>query len=577
MVPTTEIVRQLQVGRRITKDNILVLYRVGDEVGQEVAEYYQSQRGISAANVLGVDMTWTPASTTITVADLMSVCQQIYQHVSTNGLTIKALLSCHWFPYTSTGGAGVNPYVSKALGGYRWWGDGRAAPATDDVTDDYYPSALISEYPSSMRYEGGNQSGDNGSDRPGYGALLPDPQTIDATSYVIPHFRLEVAPVSASDPVGSGLVYLKRIIDDTLEAEAAQYSDFGTVIAQGSAAGLDVAYPVYQELRDPGVRYNRFYWRNLTAEIASTQRGIQVFPQKFYRSPDRNNYLYRCVQAGTCDAVDPGYSTSVGTEFADGTATMKCVEAIPSNVQPTGANMLVPVYPGSSLVFVSISDVFLRAIGTDSYYNGERMVESRTDFSYRTGAICCFSQSLGSIPEPFLGIDFEYGTTQFDTKTATNCLNTWAYLLYSSTNAPTNKINAVRIQCTAAVTTATIEFSSGNLVLREDGTPVATIALSGTPREQFEQIITGMTGLVDWSLEMYYSQARCDSALKAGAAFAYGAFREPASGAPRAHRLVWSLWNGLNMAEWIQGEQTMESGTLNLLGDPLYCPFGHRE
>lgn len=61
-------VRRLRRENRIGPEHVLVLYRSDDADSVEIATYYQQQRGIPDANMLGVAITWDPATTGYDVA-----------------------------------------------------------------------------------------------------------------------------------------------------------------------------------------------------------------------------------------------------------------------------------------------------------------------------------------------------------------------------------------------------------------------------------------------------------------------------------------------------------------------------
>ena len=75
--------------------NVLVIYRLGDDVGQAIAEYYQNARSIPADNVHAYDSPWTDSSTLTTRTSMEDMCEWLA--AKQEAMDTKAIALCgHW-------------------------------------------------------------------------------------------------------------------------------------------------------------------------------------------------------------------------------------------------------------------------------------------------------------------------------------------------------------------------------------------------------------------------------------------------------------------------------------------------
>jgi hypothetical protein len=605
--PLKQVVDDLNATRWITAEKVLVVYRAGDATGQAVAEYYQQRRGIPAANVVAVTMTWQPSDgLNMSTADCNNLLAQLRPHLVD---PIRVILTCHWFPKTVN--SAVQTYgnitlLSNVLSSHRWFLTQAAATRYNSVRrEGKFAAYFSSSYP--LGYLQPNFGCSKSLNRLRDFTLPPATGYLNSiiTGYCVPHFRLEVLPVENDDTRianPSELNYLKRIIDDSIAAEAATYADFGTVAisgnnldnagnscdlelnAQSSAlACVSPAYPVYAEMG--GVKYKHLYCDGLTADLMkisrSTPINASVAEPTIHRTATGNHLVVQPVAAScTTAAVEPTWDTSgYGALTTDGTCTFKYLGTLPANNLPATATALVPGKPTKT--FVPLTDVFLRITGVDSYYTKCPEIEQVSDFAYRTGALALFSQSLPVDPVPLAGIDYEFGTYIPKNRVQTACYNAKVALEY------VNK-NGITVQSWAFISTvagSTVTVSSGLITLKEGAATVAQIDLTagGTLRANTATVKANLTA--GWTFVAKEADpesvcpSRSDVAVRNGTVAYFGACSEPLStGTLSTTGLVKHLWYGMNLSEvaYMLLDQIDGQIYTYCMGDPLYRPFGHR-
>jgi hypothetical protein len=602
--------KEINASRWMGPDSILVIYRVGDTVGQQVAEYYQSVRGIPAANVIGVTTAWTPTTESMTTADANNLLPQIIPHYKGK---IRAVLTCHWFPKMINGTVFFSNFMAHALAFNALASGSRYVANLGGV----FMGNFKADYPADntpmlfacasdrVNFFGALQ----GANTP-YGQVPPADYLTKYVLPPIPHFRLEAPPVEVGDnriSNASEFTYLKRIIDSSITAEAAKYADFGTVLLSGSGSYCDydgstdssvanclsVAIQPYYEFT--GIPYRKLYYNGLRSEILKLSRNLYIttFAGSTVGATFRTatgNHLMKAIGvtqpvANKTAAAEPTWNVAyTGETTVDGDVTFAYLGTIPADSFPVGATALSP--GKANTTFVNQTDVFFRAVGTDSYYNRwgpAREVEMAAHFQYRTGAIALFSQSLSAIPTPLAAIDYEFGSYKPNAMAATNCYGS-AYAGLNFTNK--NGIGATQLEFNrigTGATTATVEVSSGNVVtLKTDGVTTFTIDLSAgsTLRAMLVTVKAAIASDANWSCTTAEGCiSRSDVAVRNGTVAYLGSCAEPgASGATQPTYFAQNLWGGLCLGEIAYTSlDVMDLQVYTyIVGDPLYRPFGHR-
>jgi hypothetical protein len=576
-------VRSFNLPRYMSGKNVLVLYIAGDAVGQEIAEYYRSRREIPFENIVSVPLAWRPndVDLTMTLDDANTNFVPIVQSALT-GKPILATVTCGAWPHSVRS---FSCTLENVFSRFRHWLT--VNPADRFTGDNIFSGLLFMPQYSSFPILRFTSSGLHNTTNK-YFAIPPhDHIAQHGTFATIPHFRLEVSPVAVGDdriPDASQVNYCKRIIDDAIAAENAQYSDLGTVLLSGSGSFctgavegdcISTAMPAWDELRGlPG----SLYYELLRSELSPITRNktLANTPGRIYRTVTGHHQMV-LVTAGTTAGSEPTWNTStLGVKTTDGTAVFAYRGTIPADNHPPGCTALVPL-GGEGKTFSSISDVFMRSTGTYAYYGNNREAELKTDIVYRRGAIVIWSQSYGFIPSPVGGLDYDYGEPEFTTRTDIDCLGTMASLLCLNANG--FQTGVFMVQCDNAVTTATMSSTANQVVLKEDGSPVATIDVSGILRDRFATLKSGAPSGWTITTRQSFCESRAMVSLKNGAAVVLGSSAEPfAAGSLNGNTLFFNLWMGLSLGEamYTLYSHTQGGRKLMCVGDPLYRPFGHR-
>jgi len=586
-------VREINQSRYLTPASVLVLYRAGDSVGQELAQYYCSKRSVPAVNCLAVTMTWTPANSSIQASDMLSVSQQIAQHIETHSLSIGAILTCHWWPYLVAGNPTPYAEVSNMIccpHAYLGQASATIPFAALPFWNQYYSSG----FPAEAKYQEGYYASANNTDysthcADGYAPVIGlaplDKSAFPVMARMYVHCRLEVEPVSANDDrLGAGttteLAYLKRIIDNSLVAEAARYSDFGIAVLQGSGSYsgyYDVSFPAWRELS--GGIVNALYHESLRAELVQVGRSTAYESGTLLRGPLNDGYFYRVRQAGSSASSAPTYPTTIGQSIVDGALTLYCVGYVPTDTRPTGSNTLVRTRTGT---FVPMSNVFFRSVGEAGYLGANAEHDLSSDFTYRTGAIVGFGQSYSYTPPCFKGVDYDYhkpviavaDVTNASVQTLTDAAS--AVLNVAQINNVASWIGAIYVGAPTA-DNGTMQVLSNDVVRFTNGASNVDVDLSDkTLRQKVAAINAAINGWTNWRAGPAYSHSRCDHAIRNGAVAAIGSWTEPfVTGGYKSHQIVLGLWNGLCLGEIAQ-HLFISNTARTIVGDPLYRPFGHR-
>lgn len=562
----------INASRQMGPGNILVLYRTGDAVGQAVAQYYQQQRAIPAANVIALTLAWTPTGNDMTAADANSILAVLMPIIQS--ADIRAVVTCNWFPQTINGGlVNFGAFLSSM-----WMYDSIAVATRYSANIAVSPLPFSSDYASTVAlafpavegaFSGASQYG-----------LKPPSGYVAAyqTATYMPHFRLEVSPVAVGDtriPSASVENYLKKIINDSMTAEATNYQDAGMVIAVASGSGsgaLVVALPTALE----GIgKAAELYCNGVAVEVDTIPRSANLGTGIWWRTVT-GNHLVVTYNGGITAATEPAWNTSrTGAITVDGAVNWLFIGNPPQNAFPTGATTNTPNKIGGT--YIPISNVFFRTVGGDAYYDATTQPEQQSDMGYRTGAIVMFSQSYGYTPNPIAGLDYDFGAPLPNAMADTACV---ALTPIQYTNANGFVINGFSFISTAA--TPTVGVSGSDILLKSAGTVVATIALSGTMRQQYAAIQAALPTGWTMSCNDPFSESRCSNAIKCGAAVALGACAEPfTTGAIKGYGLQ-DLWDGASIGEvaytWANvTNYTTAAFNLYMVGDPLYRPFVNRQ
>src|SRR3990167_5827943 len=94
--------RSVNADRYIDQNNVLVIYRTGDAVGQQIAKYYMSRRNIPAVNLLALDFVGA-ATGSVTDLVFIEIASQIHNYIVSSTLDISAIVLCGHFPMSVTG------------------------------------------------------------------------------------------------------------------------------------------------------------------------------------------------------------------------------------------------------------------------------------------------------------------------------------------------------------------------------------------------------------------------------------------------------------------------------------------
>lgn len=568
--PLSAVVRETNAGRYITPSRVLVLYRVGDTYGQQVAEYYRAARGIPAGNIVPCAFAWSPTTETITDAAFRPVLETIAPLLIEKD--ILAIVTCGWWPNRASDGSLYTISNQLCFTHLQLAGnDGATRQRANPTWFDAYPAAFR-EGPLFIR------SSSLTSPYP-YRFLPPvNRYAIHGvyTGYV--HFRLEVSP----SPSGDHYTRTIRMIDDAIAAEAAQMANIGNTVISGSTV-YTVGANAYWDIVQCGIPYKACYRDKLdelnpwtaTTDLSIWTYHNYVVPTVF------NGYAYKSVAftTGITGGAEPTWPTTIGNTVVDGGITWKCLFSIADSL-PAGDTTLTPDY--GTFTAANYTDVFLHFVGSEAYYGSAIEPQQLTDFTYRQGAIAGWGMSYSAIPIAVAGIDWDAGTRTLGNVTAVNAKNTNAGIPCANENG----ISRNRLFCkySGAAAAATITVSSNTLTFLEDAVPVGSAVLSGTLRNMVSQITAALpaswtTGALNGGAE-----SRTQQSIKAGACIAIGSSVEPyTAGAFKTAEIVPSLWSGeamgetafkLHMPHVADNSNTFDGVTI--YGDPLYRPFGHR-
>lgn len=568
------VLAQINAPRRIGPANVLVLYRNGDAIGQAVAQYYQLKRGIPAGNVVALAVSWLPTSNDMSTADANAILATLAPVLLATD--IRAIVTCNWFPQTINGGIiNFGNFLSclleySTLAAANRYNSNVDWEATTNFASNYTSVSALSMAPLAGAYESQTQ----------YGMMPPAGYAQAYTADIwLPHFRLEVSPVAAGDTrIANASVqnYLQKIIDDSIAAEQAQYADLGTVVCVGSGSysgtwgsGLTVALPAWWEASG---KARVLYCDQLGNELCTIPRSTNIATLGLISRTVTGNNMVMCVGGGATAAAEAAWNIGfTGAITVDGTVQWAYMGPMPANVYPAGATTLTPNRIGQT--YVPLSDVFIRVIGEDAYYSQTTQPEQQSDLAYRQGAIVMFSQSYGYISNPIAGLDYDFGAPLPNAMADTACA-TATPIHY--TNGNNFVVNGFSFASTAA--TPTVGVSGSDILLKSAGTIVATIALSGTLREQYAAIQAALPAGWTMTVEDPWLNSRCDTAIKNGACAAFGACAEPyTNGAIKGH-FIQNLWDGMSLGEcaYTLAQATYYATAafnLFMVGDPLYRPF----
>jgi len=548
--------------RRMTPENVLVLWRSNDQsYGKVIADYYQTARSIPADNMLEVTSTWEPSDSLITIptipkADMQAMIDQVADYIDTNALDITTVLLCGYWAHKVSGVAYSfyldmafsMPHVYKDLGldisptfvnigAPSDYTDGERGLRLSAESYDDYPYDYASGYPLGNLFPrlwvGAPAYARNRTNRRSY---MDDQRRI---TYGV---MLMAAPLveNITDPNTNSLEIVYRMIDDAIAAETAEYSDMGNVYASGGSSSNKSGRFIYIDAKDIGYPLDNIYVAQMENNASESY---------FLADPLPN------------DIVDN---------------------------YPAGASSLKVGVAG----FVNQSDVFLRSVGNDAYHGSSTAVsEQAINYDYRQGAICGFGQSYGAKPALHTGASWFHTEMTTPDQTATDAFDSAdAGMIANNTVLATLIPVLINRDTTGGIATATIEIVSNDLILREDGGVVATIAISGTCDEILTQILTALPANWTATVRNGGSESRCAAALRSGACIVFGALDEPYTGGDwNSYAFFKSLWYGFSIGELlmimaIPGSRIASwdsaGGTPKAfigIGDPLYRPFGHRE
>lgn len=559
--------------RWISGRNVAVVYWTGDALGKTIAEYYASVRNVPADRVFAWDFTWTPGSTILYTA-LESSFAAFSAAINALSDEIFAVLLVGNMPTRVQRTIGDSQVFSLSYILQRPYavgpvGEGSGYTNGDGVATANRPRTVLGTY--ARIFEIGKRYW---SQR----VFLPSKVNLQSTQSLVGGWPLDRkaqmqtlgfsdtdilwraafvcqinAPIiEAGDPAGSREAVMRRIIDDSIAAEAARYTSWGNVILQGSSSSGPVAKPTKAEAYSVGYPLDAngrpigFQWKDLAAETVTSSRATTP--------PD--NY----------GASDANYLLGGATTFRPGDAG-----------------------------FVSQSDVMLLVLGTEAYHSAGGPGSANpprtylpSDFNFRRGAIATFSQSYGSSPPCENTKSWHYGPATWIAQTGRPAVLSTGQGYISCLNGYGATTSPVRIESSNATPTIDVNAGTQVVTLRESGVSVATASIGGmTPAQACAAIRAVMpagwiAGVRDGSCE-----SRAVQAIRCGAVAACGVWNEPgATYDPSGQALFGALWCGQSMAEWWftravnfgNEDVAITSGWLGnpvWYCDPLYRPFGH--
>lgn len=571
--PVSASVRDLNVGRNITPARVLVLYKAGDSVGQQIAEYYRSARGIPSSNVIACTFTWGTSSDVISTAAFLPVLQAIEPHLISKD--ILAIVTCHWWPNRLSDGiarpiSDALAFTHRAILGDTTTPWSRPINADFDAYPDGYKRGpvLWRRWPNTEAYP--------------YTYLPPANRYAEQganTAYV--HFRLEVSP----SPSGNEYTRTVRLIDDAIAAEQSAMQNFGKVVISGATTTYAVGACAWIDINQFNIPYTACYRSKISTEanVWSASENFNLWgPLNIWDRPTIDNgYIYKVSSytTGITGASEPTWPTTVGATVLDDGVTWRCI-AQTANSLPAGDTALTPGY--GTFTPSNYTDVFLHVVGQEAYYGSSIQPQALTDFTYRRGAIAGWGMSYSATPQAVSGIDWDAGTRTLGNITGVNAKSVQAGIPCANENG----ISLSRLYCqyNGAAAAATISVSANTLTFFEDGVSVGSVALSGTLRSILGTIIAALP--VSWVAGAVNggAESRAQQSLRAGACIAIGSCIEPFTNAAfKADGMVPSIWLGEAMGEVAyklympkNADSQGVYGGVTIYGDPLYRPFGHR-
>ena len=607
--------KKLRSQRRIEAENVLVLWASNCDHGADAANYYSSVRGVPSANLVEIPMAWTPTDGTVMSEADTILSHAAVMNAYTSNHSLKCCVIMGFFPtlcFDAALGGGPIHYDGMTIGelfGYPYFMNNRWDAIFNFQLDDEaiifphrfplddaleFAPSLFSTYDSEEHIDRWSNNilhrrfieGDY--TVPIFGTVLPYRTWMEGDQYgstdgtntsgtyrpipatgrpdfnnlrnnlieehlYFPVHHLSVSPSATGED--SELVYIKRIIDDSIQAESLKYHNFDNTYLEGNADAQGVDADTYVFGRYPHSELNAC--------------GILNTDSCFWNNVD-------------------GFYEKIGL-YTFGEDTLY---PLADNL-PAGCTSTVRKRTGT---WVDQLDVFFRSTNKDAYIVADRPIDDVDDFRYKKGAIVITGRSLGAVPNPVETCHPDFGVYTINNVTGENAKNRNQYDANVSIITPLGFTGGIAsISYTGASTAATITIASNVLTIFENGVFKGVLNITaGTPRAMVEQIYTFLTSHAGWTISYDGSFWNLtDIALKNGAAAAHGAVKEPYSNnASNPKNWIWSLFLGKdNMAELSykigpSGSVDISSvggtdgvayhtGGLVMYADPLYRPFGH--
>jgi len=217
------------LGDDIEADNILVLYRVGDPVGEEIELYYKDVRSIPDNNIIGLTASWGDINSSISADTMNEIFTQLGDAYI--DLDIRATLLCGHFP-KSISGVTANSLETIFCFFQRY--------KNREVSTRYNVkySSIIGNFTFQSPFV--NYRLPKMAAERFYGTLGPGLYMRASKNHVenfitvpIPVFRLDCTPVPVEDTRivnASRIKYIKKWIDEGIAEEQKKYSNCGTCL-----------------------------------------------------------------------------------------------------------------------------------------------------------------------------------------------------------------------------------------------------------------------------------------------------------------------------------------------------------
>ena len=572
--------RRNNARNRVTAENVVVVYRTGDSLGQSIAEYYQSVRNIPDYNMLqlaedaysesdGYDFASTAAFETFFFDVLMP------RYIDESLPPMCALVLCGYFPREMAETETDLQVESKTFGlrnrGTDGW-DGAIVEgwpaesppnrngnavcsginplfkfsddishehASEDIALAYQKKASI--YEAFSTKEQPNTTIKATSTQLSYTFFLKGERSLRQHS--VPVFSLDPLPFDTEEEEFN---YVKGYIDDAIAAEQLNRTEVPglSYVGVGSSNNTE---------------YHGMDW-------VLTSKALGFYEDKVFHK-GFNGYTLASLIGQTEEAIRaPSYLFGSRADKHNGSRTS--------------------YKPRSSNWEVNSDETFFLDPGNDAYHGTDNVDEVYRDgdWNFVQGAIGIFAQSYGSQPVGVLSAPWDQDISASDvvlfTRATVDDSANDGYVRFK--NKYNNTVYVCRINYTGAGAAEFEITGFGNAITVSfyvNSSLVGGVSWNfgttpRTPREMYDDILTEVLTLADWVVDTPDGLciSRTHQALSAGCCFAMGSYAEPfAPFDPTSWGMLYALAQGWCLAESIPSILIHYRGFM--VGDPLYRPF----